>query len=70
MAPQPDRHIDEAEVERYSLSVLPEKEAAPIEEHLLVCDSCRVRLAETDLYVEAMRRAAGLVASSVEAAKR
>jgi len=70
MAPQPDRHIDEAEIERYSLGSMSEEEAAPIEEHVLLCDSCQVLLAETDSYIEAMRRAAVLMAASAETAEQ
>src|ERR1035437_2363359 len=36
---------------------LPESEAAPLENHLLVCRKCRDRLEATDAYVVAMRSA-------------
>ena len=35
----------------------PLADAAPVEEHLLVCEECRVRLAEWDGYIRAMREA-------------
>jgi hypothetical protein len=38
---------------------LPESEAAPLENHLLVCRKCRDRLESTEQYVAAMRSAAG-----------
>jgi anti-sigma factor RsiW len=55
-------HINEDDLEFYALGRLAEAQAAPVEEHLLVCEECRVRLAEWDGYTrvmrEAMRRAA------------
>jgi hypothetical protein len=50
-------HIDEEEIERYSMGALPEGAVAPFEEHLLICESCQHRLEQTDLYVSAMRQA-------------
>jgi hypothetical protein len=50
-------HMDEEEIERYSMGALPEDDAARFEEHLLICEYCQHRLAETDVYVPAMRRA-------------
>ena len=35
-----------------------EEELACCEGHLLVCDACRREVAESDAYVEAMRKAA------------
>ncbi len=43
---------------------LSEPEAAPVEEHLLVCEECRARLTESDEYVAAMRAACGRFAST------
>src|ERR1019366_7681453 len=54
-------HIDEEETERYSMGAMPEGAIAPFEEHLLICESCQLRLAQTDVYVAAVRlRAAPL----------
>ena len=50
-------HIDEEEIERYSMGAMPEGAIAPFEEHLLICESCQQRLAQSDVYVSAMRRA-------------
>jgi hypothetical protein len=50
-------HVDEEEIERYSVGAMPEEAMAPFEEHLLVCPSCQLRLAQIDLYVSAMRQA-------------
>lgn len=50
-------HISEDDLERYALGCLPEAQEAPLEEHLLVCEECRDRLARWDEYVGAMRAA-------------
>jgi anti-sigma factor RsiW len=50
-------HMDEEEFERYSMGAMPEGATAPFEEHLLICESCQQRLAQTDVYVAAMRYA-------------
>jgi hypothetical protein len=50
-------HVDDEELERYSMGAMPEAAIAPFEEHLLVCEPCQLRLAQTDVYVSAMRQA-------------
>jgi hypothetical protein len=50
-------HLDDEEIERYSMGAMPEAAIAPFEEHLLVCEPCQLRLAQTDAYVGAMRQA-------------
>jgi anti-sigma factor RsiW len=50
-------HIQDDDLELYALDRLPEPDAAPVEEHLLVCGACRERLTEWDEYVAAMRAA-------------
>jgi hypothetical protein len=52
-----DCHLDEDEMERYSMGAMPEEAIAPLEEHLLICEPCQLRLAQTDAYVGAMRQA-------------
>jgi anti-sigma factor RsiW len=52
------KHMDPEELEKYSMGDLPDAEAARIEEHLLVCEACRQRVAGTDDYVASMSRAA------------
>ncbi len=47
-------HIDDDALEAYSLGRLADAEAAPIEEHLLVCAECRDRLTGWDDYLTAM----------------
>jgi hypothetical protein len=53
----PARHIPEDHLELYALDRLPEADAAPVEEHLLVCEVCQERLAKWDEFVRAMRGA-------------
>jgi anti-sigma factor RsiW len=45
------------DLELYALDRMAEVDAAPVEEHLLVCEECRARLVEWDEYVRAMRAA-------------
>jgi len=47
-------HIDDDYLELYALDRLAEPDAARVEEHLLVCGECRMRLAASDAYVAAM----------------
>jgi len=44
-------------LENYALNRLSELEAAPLEEHLLVCDICQGRLQEIDEFVVALKAA-------------
>ncbi len=50
-------HIPEDDLELYALDRLADDKAAPVEEHLLVCEQCRERLSGLDEYVKAMRAA-------------
>lgn len=50
-------HITDDDLELYAMDRLAEPDAAPFEEHLLVCEECRARLAGWDAYVSAMRAA-------------
>ncbi|MBZ5725105.1 MAG: hypothetical protein LAP87_08925 [Acidobacteriia bacterium] len=58
MASVINRHLDEEEIEKYSLNSISEAETGHIEEHLLICEACRQQVAQSDLYVSSMRRAA------------
>jgi hypothetical protein len=53
-----NQHAAEADLERYSMHVLPREASARLEEHLLICETCRGRLVEADLYAAAMKDAA------------
>ena len=49
---------EEGRLEAYAAGTLPAGQVSDVEEHLLVCAECQQRLAETEAYLRAMRRAA------------
>lgn len=52
------KHISDHDLERYSLGMVTrEEERAPLEEHILWCQSCVKRAEETQDYVDLIRRA-------------
>jgi hypothetical protein len=53
--------MDDEQIERYSMGCLTAEEEALCEEHLLVCESCQVRVTTSDEYVSAMRTASGQI---------
>lgn len=52
------RHVDEELLELHAMNRLQPKEADEVEEHLLVCEDCRLRLRETEKYIAGFRIAA------------
>jgi hypothetical protein len=48
-------HLDEAEIEQYSMGTLPAERIVPFEEHLMACNSCQDQLLEMEAYVNAVR---------------
>jgi anti-sigma-K factor RskA len=50
-------HLEETELEQYSMGTLSEDSLEAFEEHLLACCSCQDRLLEFEVYVNAMRSA-------------
>ena len=50
-------HVTEEELEQYSLGGLAEVRRDRLEEHLLLCETCRGRLTETENFGAAMRQA-------------
>jgi hypothetical protein len=52
-----EHHIEETTLERYSMGSLAEEAAAEVEQHLLLCEGCQVRVTEADAYVRAMKQA-------------
>jgi hypothetical protein len=52
-----NRHVGEADLESYSMRALSQDASARVEEHLLICETCRGRLVEADAYVAAMKDA-------------
>ena len=57
MAPQGNRHLDEQELENYSMGRVCAEEASRLAQHLLTCETCRRQLSETKAYVWSMQRA-------------
>jgi predicted anti-sigma-YlaC factor YlaD len=58
------QHATDDTLERYAMRTLPESACSTLEEHLLVCQSCRDRLQFTDEYVAAMKLAAEKIRES------
>jgi hypothetical protein len=52
-------HVDSEEAERYLMGNC--RETAALEEHLLVCHSCRARIWNTDVYLASMSDAAAVL---------
>jgi hypothetical protein len=50
-------HLEESELEEYSMGKLPEGRLEVFEEHFLACDTCQDRLLEMEAYVNSMRSA-------------
>src|SRR5260221_2424464 len=48
-------HLDDADLEQYSMGKLPEVRLVPFEEHLLACEACQDRLLEMEAFVNAVR---------------
>jgi predicted anti-sigma-YlaC factor YlaD len=56
--PTNNQHAVEADLEAYSMQTLSREASARVEQHLLICEPCRVRLMEVDEYSAAMKSAA------------
>ena len=48
-------HLEDTDLELYSMGRLPQSRLAPFEEHFLACDSCQDRLLEMETYINAVR---------------
>jgi hypothetical protein len=70
MAPEVEHHLDEEQIESYSMGIMPAEELARSEEHLLICEPCQRRVAESDRYVGAMERAAAELRTPVSVVRR
>src|SRR5438477_8610495 len=57
-------HPNEEILEEYAFDRLPEALAAPVEEHLLICQGCQDAVAQTDQFVSALKVAARQPASA------
>ncbi|MGO9231058.1 MAG: zf-HC2 domain-containing protein [Bryobacteraceae bacterium] len=63
-------HASEDALEQYVRAKLTEEEAAPVEEHLLVCPRCCERVAWLDEIVESIRTAAHTASRAAAAGHR
>jgi hypothetical protein len=52
-----DHHYPEEIWENYAMGALSDQEAAPLEEHLLICNICQDLLARADEYIEVAKAA-------------
>ena len=50
-----NRHLTEDDIEKYAMGKMTEDEAAPTEEHLLVCRQCREDLELLGLIIAGLR---------------
>src|SRR5438270_9390075 len=58
------------QLDLYAIGRLPEAEAALLEEHLLICEACSQRLAETDRFIAALRSANAVLDSHAPAVRK
>jgi hypothetical protein len=58
MALEKQSHLDELQIEAYAEGSLTDAEAAQCGEHLLICEACRKRVANSDLESDALRHMA------------
>lgn len=58
MEPDFTSHPDDTRLEMYSMGKLGSDEAAAVEEHLLLCADCQVRLEEAETFIRTFRRVA------------
>lgn len=56
-----NRHMNPEEVERYSLEDFSDEETTSFDEHLLLCERCRMDVESSDAYLSAMRGAASQI---------
>ncbi len=50
-------HMNDEQIEHYSMGRMSEEDCGQFEEHLLICESCQGRVSEMDEYVAAMATA-------------
>jgi len=70
MASQSDRHLDEQQLESYSMGTTSNEEASQFAEHLRTCETCRQQLGATDAYVGSMRRAGARLRAAPQEERR
>jgi Putative zinc-finger len=57
----PKQHVQDEQLERYSLGRMTAPEVDHFEEHLLVCEPCRLRLSAMDEYIAVMKAASSSI---------
>jgi hypothetical protein len=55
------QHVSDESLVRYAMHPLPDAEAGPLEEHLLICLECRDRLQAEIEFVTALSGAAAII---------
>lgn len=50
-----DDHFEEMTLERYSMGLLAEEVLIRLEQHLLLCEVCRLRVTAADAYIQTMK---------------
>jgi hypothetical protein len=66
-----NRHLEEEEIEKYSIGDITEEESSRFEEHLLACESCQNRVTACDSYVATMQAASARIRQDgMKAARR
>ncbi len=53
----PEHHMNDEQIENYSMGRIAEEECERCEEHLLICESCQNRVTEMDEYILAIAAA-------------
>jgi len=61
MALSDNGHLDDIQIESYSMGTVPAEAVDSIDEHLLICEYCRDRVARSDEYVRSMQTAAARI---------
>lgn len=64
------RHLDEEEIEKYSVGDTAKSDLARVEEHLLLCRSCQQRVESADIIVHSMQQATARCRMEPERAPR
>lgn len=63
-----EQHCSDASLERYAFGNLPSEDVDRVDEHLLICETCREKLDATERYARAMRNAAARLRGRKETA--
>jgi anti-sigma factor RsiW len=64
----PYLHCDEQTLEEYCLGILSESRTSAVEEHLLICEECRVSLSMQNEFIQCLKAALRLQCAPEEVA--